>query len=372
MKKVKVRLKDRSYDIFIGPGLFQKSGRLLKSLDVGRDAVVITNRSILRLYGKKFGAILKKSGFTASFEIVPDSEKAKSSEVATSVLNRIAARDRYKTIFLAALGGGVVGDLTGFIASIYKRGIPYVQIPTTLLAQVDSSIGGKTAIDLPSAKNLAGAFYQPRIVISDVSLLKSLPKRQLVSAMAEMIKYGVIKDRLLFEYLEDNYARILRGDERALEYVVSRSSNIKAAVVEKDEFDNKGLRTILNYGHTVGHAIEAASSYSGKYGHGESVAIGMAIAADIAFSLKMITREDSLRITSLIEKCGLPIQAKNLSLSKIYTALLRDKKFIRGKNRFVLPAGIGRVRVAEGIPEAIIKRYIAAHLVTNNKRGKNG
>lgn len=365
MKKVRVRLKDRSYDIVIGPGLFQRSGQLIERLRLlGRDAVVITNRRILNLYGRSLGAILKRSGFTVTFEIVPDSEKAKSSECAASVLNKIAACDKYKRIFLVALGGGVVGDLTGFIASIYKRGVPYIQIPTTLLAQVDSSIGGKTAIDLPAAKNLAGAFYQPRIVISDISLLRSLPKRQLISAMAEIIKYGIVKDRQLFEYIEKNCAKIIKCDQKALEYLISRSSEIKADIVAKDEFDDKGLRAILNYGHTAGHAIEAASSYSGKYDHGESVAIGMMIAADIAFKLKMLTQKDTERIRSLIKRCGLPIEAKGLSASKIYASLLHDKKFIRGKNRFVLPVGIGRVRLTEDIPAAIIKKAIANHLAT--------
>ena len=362
MKKLRVRLKDRSYDILIGPKLFQKSGRLLKRLGLGRDAIIITNRHLFGLYGKSLGAILKRSGFTAAFEIVPDSEKAKSSGEAPAVLNRIAAHDRYRTIFLIALGGGVVGDLTGFIASIYKRGVPYVQIPTTLLAQVDSSIGGKTAIDLPAAKNLAGAFHQPKVVISDVSILKSLPRRQLKSGMAEIIKYGVIKDRKLFSYLETNHRSILKGDERTLEYVISRSSRIKADVVRKDEFDKKGLRVILNYGHTAGHAIEAASAYSGKYDHGQSVAIGMAIAADIALKLKLITQEKVRRITSLIERCGLPVNIRGLSFLKIYEALGHDKKFIRGKNRFVLPLSIGRVKVVENIPEQIIKEVIKRRL----------
>ena len=362
MKRVRVNLKKRSYDIVIGSGLFQKSGQLLKGLSLGRDAIVITNRRILSLYGKRLGSILKRSRFTVTFEIVPDSEKAKSSEVAASVLNRIAVYDRYKTIFLVALGGGVIGDLVGFIASIYKRGIPYIQIPTTLLAQVDSSIGGKTAIDLPVAKNLAGAFYQPKIVISDVSLLKSLPKRQLKNAMAEIIKYGVIKDKLLFKYIEDNYDRILKGNERALEYIIFRSSEIKADLVKKDEFDNKDLRVILNYGHTVGHAIETVSFYSDKYNHGESVAVGMMIATDIAFKLKMIAKKDKQRIASLIKKCGLPVQVKGLNPSKIYNTLLHDKKFVQGKNRFVLPTRIGRVKIVEDVPEGVIKEVIAEYI----------
>ena len=362
MKKVRVRLKERSYDILIGPGIFQKTGRLLNGLGLGKDAVVVTNRRILNLYGKRLGAILKKSGFTVTFATVPDSEKAKSSKVAESLLSRIADYDRYCAIFLVALGGGVVGDLTGFVASIYKRGVPYIQIPTTLLAQVDSAIGGKTAIDLPSAKNLAGAFYQPRIVISDVSILRSLPRRQLQSAMAEIIKYGVIKDRKLFEYIEENYSKVLNGDARALEYIVSRSSKIKAGVVSKDEFDKKGLRAILNYGHTAGHAIEAASSYSGRYGHGESVAVGMAIAADIACRLKLLAPKDVRRISAVIKRCELPLQVKGLSFLRIYSSLGHDKKFIHGKNRFVLPVGIGTVRLVEGVPEKVIKEAIKEHL----------
>lgn len=362
MKRVRVNLKERSYDILVGQGLFQKTGQLLKALDLGEDIVVITNRRLLNLYGRKLKDILKRSGFTVRFEVVPDSERAKSAKVAASVLNSIAAYDKYKSIFLVALGGGVIGDLTGFVASIYKRGVPYAQIPTSLLAQVDSSIGGKTAIDLPVAKNLAGTFYQPRIVISDVSILRSVSGRQLRSAMAEIIKYAVIKDRALFGYIERNYENILAGDQRALEYVVSRSSKIKADVVAKDEFDNKGPRAILNYGHTVGHAIEAASSYSGRYGHGESVAIGMAVAADIANRLKLIGAKDASSIKGLIERCGLPVRAKRLSFAKICASLAHDKKFIRGKNRFVLPVAIGRVRVVEGVPEHIVKEEIKKHL----------
>ncbi len=368
MKRVRVSLKERSYWILIGPGLLRKSGRLLKTLSIGKDAVVITNRYLFSLYGKTLGVILRKDGFTVKFVIVPDSEKSKSAGVATTVLNRIASYDKSKEIFLIALGGGVVGDLTGFIASIYRRGIPYVHIPTTLLAQVDSSIGGKTAIDLPLAKNMAGAFYQPKMVISDVAILRSLPKRRLRSAMAEIIKYGVIKDKKLFEYLETNYTGILNGDIRPLERVIARSSEIKAGIVAKDEFDKKDLRAILNYGHTAGHAIEAAAGYSGRYDHGESVAVGMAIAADISLKLKLISPTDADRIISLIKKCGLPLGTKRISLSKIYSSLLHDKKFIRGQNRFVLPEGIGRVRIVESVPERIIKEAIARHIINSNTK----
>lgn len=346
----------------IGHGLLGKTGQFLKKLDLGKDAVVITNNRLLKLYGGALSSGLKRSGFKPAFITVPDSEKAKSIAVAASVLSRIAAHDKYKNIFLIAMGGGVVGDLTGFVASIYKRGIPYIQIPTTLLAQVDSSIGGKTAIDLPAAKNLVGAFYQPKIVISDVSVLTSLPKRRMISAMAEIIKYGVIKDSKLFGYLEKNYSNILNGNVKALESVIARSSAIKAGVVEKDEFDNKGVRATLNYGHTIGHAVEAASAYSGLYDHGESVAIGMAAAVVVSLNLKLIKPSDARRILSLIAKCGLPLDVKSIKLTKIREALSHDKKFIHGINRFILPAAIGKVRIVEDVPERIVKDAILAHL----------
>ncbi len=363
MTRIRVRIGERSYDIVIGPGLLQKTGALLKKIRPGKDAIVVTNRTLFKLYGKRLASVLKRGGFSVKFELVPDSEKAKSSLVATSLIDRIAAHDKYRRIFLITLGGGVAGDLTGFVASIYKRGVPYVQIPTTLLAQVDSSIGGKTAIDLPVAKNMAGAFYQPKIVISDLTLLKSLPVRQLKSGLSEIIKCGVISDKKIFEFLEHNYAKVLRRETRALEHVITHSAGIKARVVEKDEFDRKGLRAILNYGHTVGHAVEAASSYSGAYDHGQAVSIGMVVAARIAEKLKLLSARDALRIESLIERCGLPTRIKGLKFSVIHDALTHDKKFVNGRARMVLPIGIGRVKVVDNVPERIIKEVLKLHIV---------
>lgn len=363
MHKLRVRIGERSYDIVIGPGLIKKTGALLIKVKPGKDAVVVTNRAIFKMYAKALIPALKKAGFSVKFELVPDSEKAKSSKIATSLIDRIAAYDKYKRIFLIALGGGVVGDLTGFVSSIYKRGVPYIQIPTTLLAQVDSSIGGKTAIDLSVAKNMAGAFYQPKIVISDISLLRSLSARQLKSGLAEIIKYGVIRDRKLFEFIENNYAKILKRDLRSLGRVIASSSGIKARVVEKDEFDKKGIRAILNYGHTVGHAIETASAYSGKYDHGEAVAIGMVASARIAEKLGMLSSRDAFRIETLIEKCGLPTKVKGLKLHAIYNALLHDKKFVNGKARMVLPVAIGKVKVVDNVPERVIKEVLGLYII---------
>lgn len=358
MKKIKVSLQTRSYDILIGRELIADSGPMLKRLRIGRDAIIVTNKSIASIYSKKIESSIKKSGMSTKIELVPDSEKAKSHNILIGLLNKIGSYDRSKAIYIIALGGGVIGDLAGFAASIYKRGIPYVQIPTTLLAQVDSAIGGKVAIDLPAAKNLIGSFYQPKAVISDISLLKTLSPRQLKNGLAEIIKYGVIKSGPLFGYLENNYKKIVIADMTALEYVILASARIKAGIVEEDELDRGGKRVILNYGHTIGHAIEAASGYSGKYSHGEAISIGMIIAARISSKLGILDDVSRSRIELLIKKCGLPVTIKNLRLSAIYEAHLRDKKFLHGKNRFVLPAGIGMVKIVEDIPDSIIIKSI--------------
>ena len=353
-QSVRVSLKNNPYNILIGHGLISRAGAILKKLPVGKNALVVTNKSLARLYGKKLKDSLSKSGIDCKILLTPDSEKAKSDRVFISLLNKMGSCDRNKMPFLVALGGGVVGDLTGFAASVYKRGVPYIQIPTTLLSQVDSAIGGKTAIDLPAAKNLAGTFYQPRVVISDTSLLKSLPARQIRSGLAECIKYGVIKDSGLFEYLEKNYKKALALDKDALRHIISRCSRIKATVVASDEFDKKNKRIILNYGHTIGHAIESACGYSPRYSHGEAIAIGMLCASRISSKLGILKWHDVSRIESLIKKCGLPAKIRGLKLQRIYNALLRDKKFVSGKNRLVLPVRIGKASVVEGVKRSVI------------------
>jgi 3-dehydroquinate synthase len=256
------------------------------------------------------------------------------------------------------LGGGVIGDLTGFAASIYKRGIPYIHIPTTLLAQVDSAIGGKTAIDLPVAKNLVGSFYQPKIVISDTSLLSSLSPRQIRNGLAECIKYAVIGDKKLFGYIENNYKKALAHDAKVLAHIILSCARIKSRIVGEDELDKKGKRIVLNLGHTIGHAIESASGYAERYDHGESIAIGMVCATCISSRMGLIKEDDGQRIIALIKKCGLPVKLKGLKISRIYGSLLHDKKFIHGTNRFVVPIGIGKVRIIHGIGKAIIIKSI--------------
>ena len=354
---------DRSYDILIGDGLLSNSGAIIKKLKIGRDAVVITNKAIRRAYGRTLKNSLNMSGISVKFELLPDSEKAKSSHTLLKVLNHIAAYDKKRSVFIIAFGGGVVGDLAGFAAAAYKRGIPYVQIPTTLLAQVDSSVGGKVAIDLPAAKNLAGAFYQPKAVISDIDVLMSLSPRQARNGLAEIIKYGAIKDRALFVYLERNCRKAASLDKKVLEHLIMRSVRIKARLVGEDELDRKGKRIILNYGHTIGHAIEAASSYSNRYNHGEAIAIGMCVAADIASRLNLLKRDDAERIERLIKRCGLPTRIEGLKFDKIYEAHLHDKKFIRNKNRFVLPRAPGSAGAVESIPGRVIAEAIKKRLL---------
>ncbi|MDD5747390.1 MAG: 3-dehydroquinate synthase, partial [Candidatus Omnitrophica bacterium] len=250
-----------------------------------------------------------------------------------------------------------VGDLTGFIAATYKRGIPYIQIPTTLLAQVDSAIGGKTAIDLPAGKNLLGAFYQPRMVYSDINVLKSLPRRHIKSGLAEVVKYGVIFDKNLFEYLEKNHADLLEGNPDCLSHVIAAASRIKAHVVSVDEHETTGFRTILNFGHTIGHAVETATGYT-RLAHGEAISIGMACAADIAVELGLFAPESFARLISLLERLQLPVQAKEIDLRAVFSAFYRDKKFIRGAIRMVLPTKIGHVIVTENIPWTIVNNAI--------------
>lgn len=358
MQKIKVTIGKNSYDILICSNELDRLGPCLKRLGIGREAIIITNPGIKKLFGDKVEKALVSSGFNVRFETIPDGEKAKSEKECMRLLNNISKIKTLARVFIIALGGGVVGDLAGFTASIYKRGVPYVQVPTTLLAQVDSAIGGKTAIDLGAGKNLAGAFYQPRLVFSDISFLKSLPEKELVSGLAEVIKYGIIKSPRLFSFIEKNHARILRYDKKCLRRVVAECSLIKVRIVEKDEFDNKGVRVALNLGHTIGHAIEAAANYRKSYSHGQAVALGMLASIYIAWKMGLLRESSRRRIETLIKDTGLGIRLKNVSLKNILSAQSRDKKFIHGKNRFVLPVRIGKVVVKENIPETLIRESL--------------
>ena len=358
MASVPVRLGERSYLIAIEKTL-ERLPRELRKLDLGTEAAVITNTKVKSLFGKSVGYSLKKAGLKTRFLLVPGTEKAKSLKEAMRLLALLSKMDgKGKRLCVAALGGGVVGDLGGFVASAYKRGIPYIQIPTTLLAQVDSSIGGKVAVDLPEGKNLVGSFYQPKLVYSDISFLRDLSARDFVSGLAEVIKYAVINDSELFGYLEHNRQKILRRDAGTLLEIVKRCAKIKAGIVSKDEREKRSIRTILNYGHTIGHAIETAQGYSDAYSHGEAVGLGMIAAARISEKLGIFPAKDLLRVERLIGAFGLPATLKKTSLEKIMRSVSHDKKFIRGVNRFVLPVKIGKVTIRESIPETAIREEI--------------
>lgn len=279
------------------------------------------------------------------------------------LLNRISAHDINKKIFIIALGGGVIGDLAGFVAAIYKRGVPYIQVPTTLLAQIDSSIGGKTGIDLPAGKNLAGVFYQPRLVLADTALLKTLSARQIRNGLAEAIKYGVIADPKLFDYLEGNHPKFLKGDPKAMDHIVRRCAAIKARVVAADEKETKGIRTILNFGHTVGHAVEAAGGFD-RYHHGEAVGLGMRAACRISALMGLLPEPQEQRINQLITAVGLPEVIKGVRLPAIMSTMRHDKKFSAGRNRFVIARKIGTVTVRQNIPADIIVQAIKSLIDT--------
>ncbi len=356
---VKMKLKKIFYDIVVGSNIVHEIGLRLKKLNIGQDAVIITNPAIQKWYGPSVSAGLKRANISTKIFNVPDGEESKSADMAFRCLNQIAAYDVKKKIFIIAMGGGVVGDLAGFVASCYKRGVPYIQLPTSFLAQIDSAIGGKVGIDLAMGKNLAGAFYQPRLVFSDVALLKTLDERQIRNGLAEAIKYGVIDDKNLFEYLEKNYKALLMKDLKCLQTIVARCSQIKANVVMKDEREIKGIRTILNFGHTVGHAIEAASQYR-RYQHGEAIALGMRIAADLSQRMGLLSEKKRMRLEQLITAVGLPVDLKGVKLSRILQLMQHDKKFVAGKNRFVLAYDIGGVKVVEGIPLLLIQQAIRA------------
>jgi 3-dehydroquinate synthase len=361
MKIVKVGLKERSYRILIGSHILESAGAYISGARLGKDAYVITNALIRKTYGGLLQKALVAAGLSVRFKCIPDTEKSKSLKLATALIEDIARYDKKRQLCIVAFGGGVVGDLAGFVASIYKRGIPYVQIPTTLLAQVDSAIGGKTAVDLACGKNLVGAFYQPRIVISDVALLKSLAARQLANGLAEVIKYAVIKDKTLFAYLEKNRDRIFKRDLDALAYMVRRCSMIKARVVSADERECKGVRTILNFGHTIGHAIEAAGGYTG-YSHGQAVALGMLVACVISRQLGLLATSELHRIEDLIRQTGLPVAIGRIPLNSIINAHYRDKKFTGARNRFVLVKAIGNAIVRQNVPFEIIRQAIKGRM----------
>lgn len=362
MKKIKLNLGEKSYDILIGSGAFAKLPGLLKSMKFNGPVVVVTDNTVKAKTTRLTAPVLKKIKNEIILISVPASERSKSVSVFRDTVQKISKKTKTHKPLIVALGGGVVGDLAGFVAATYRRGVPLVQVPTTLLAQVDSSIGGKVGIDLPQAKNLVGAFYQPKTVLMDPDFLGSLPKRQIRNGMAEVIKYGIISSPSLFGFLEENMPALLSLKKKPLEKIISECASIKARVVEKDEYDCKDVRIALNFGHTLGHAIEAASEYSKLYNHGESISVGMLLSGEIAVMLEMLKEKDLKRIRSLIKNAGLPTGVKGVPLREILKSFKYDKKFTKGGNRFVLPRRIGAVEVVEDIPDLLIKTVLKKYV----------
>ncbi len=357
MKTLTVHLGQRSYPIVIGAPI-NGLGPWLRKKGYHGTVMIVTNTTVARLYRKPVENSLSGSGFKVSCAVVKDGEQYKTLDTVQRLYHAAVKNGLDRSSLAVALGGGVVGDIAGFFSATYMRGIPCVQVPTTLLAMVDSSVGGKTGVDLKEGKNLVGAFHQPKAVWIDPGVLSTLSRRHVNNGMAEVIKYGIVADYSFFKYLE----KILFGDKkitiRQWEAIIHRCCALKASIVERDEFETKGLRAILNYGHTFGHAIEGATGYR-KYLHGEAVAIGMAAAGRCAVSMGMFSKEKETRVETLISKVGLSL----ITTSKIpYIALIRymcsDKKVHQGKLRFILPVDIGTVKVVSDVPEEVLKKVV--------------
>lgn len=369
--KIIVHLGDRSYPVFIMRDRFRSLGSWIKKMGLGEELFIISNPEARKRFGKFVKDSLRRSRIQTYFTKVKfpkgkTLEQAKSQKYVNFLIEELLQRSRKgKPIVLASLSGGVLGDLTGYAAAIFKRGIPYIHIPTTLLSQVDSSIGGKVGIDHPSAKNLLGAFYQPRLVYIELSIFKDLSPKDLESVrdgLAEVVKYGAIADPALFSFLEKNYKKLLKRDpdQDTLEHVIRSCALIKAKVVSLDERDNKGKRIILNFGHTLGHAIEQAKGY--KIRHGHAISVGMVCAAEIAEKCRLCDRGTPERLEGLLSNLGLPTKMKGVSIEKLLKAEALDKKFVRGRNRYVLPVRIGRVVVQENIPYATIRNVLSKRI----------
>ncbi|MDH5201718.1 MAG: 3-dehydroquinate synthase [Nitrospirota bacterium] len=356
-EKIRVALGERSYDISIGSNILDRLGDNLKSFGLSPRIAIISNPKVYPLYGKRVSDSIKNAGFNAITVTIPDGEEYKDLLWIQHIYDELLKAKLDRSSALIALGGGVVGDITGFAASTYMRGISYIQVPTTLLAQVDSSVGGKTGVNHKLGKNMIGTFWQPKLVWIDVATLKTLPLRELRAGLAEVIKYGVIWDEKLFDFLELNRNKILSLDRDSLVHIIKRSCEIKAEVVSKDERES-GLRAILNYGHTIGHAIETVTGYK-RYLHGEAVAIGMCLEARLSTMLKFIDNNKVVRIKSLIESYGLPSEMPaGIDIKNILSSIQLDKKAIAGELKFILPERIGNVKIYKGLNKKVLKEML--------------
>lgn len=358
MRVVNVNLGERSYDIEIGASLDQ-TGERFTGFGFGKKIALVTNPTVNALYGHRVLESLKAAGFLPQTIEIPDGEQHKTLGQANSIYTELLKHGFDRKSALVALGGGVIGDLTGFAAATFLRGVPFVQIPTTLLAMVDSSVGGKTGVNHPLGKNMIGAFYQPKKVLMDLSVLKTLQKEEFLAGMAEVIKYGVIWDAAFFDYLEQNRDAILALKPDAITHIIQRSCEIKAEVVSKDERESD-LRAILNFGHTVGHAVETAERY--KIRHGHAVAIGMVYASRLAERTGLCDGTVAERLEKLLNAYGLPINLDSLSrrplIAELMDTIQIDKKAEAGKVKFILPKTIGQVVITKEWEEGVLREVL--------------
>lgn len=352
MEKITVTLGERSYPITIAAGLLADPASFWP-LKAGDRAMLVTNQTLAPLWLDKALASLASLGVVADRVILPDGEQFKTLAVMDQVFTALLEKPHGRDTTLIALGGGVIGDLTGFAAASYQRGVRFIQIPTTLLSQVDSSVGGKTGVNHPLGKNMIGAFYQPASVVIDLDCLQTLPKRELAAGLAEVIKYGIILDAEFFAWLEHNLDALLALDTQALAYCIRRCCELKAAVVAADEHEH-GQRALLNLGHTYGHAIETRMGY-GNWLHGEAVAAGMVMAARTAQRLGQFSAADCERIIALLRRAGLPVQGPAAMPAEEYLPLMmRDKKVLNAQLRLVLPLAIGQAEVRSGVAHDMV------------------
>lgn len=357
MQTLTVGLGERSYPIHIGSGLLDQA-ELLQAHVPRKRVAIVSNTTVAPLHLAKLQHTLQKSGVGSVTIILPDGEEYKDSDTLNLIYDALLKNRCERSTPLIALGGGVIGDMTGFAAATYLRGVPFIQIPTTLLAQVDSSVGGKTGINHPLGKNMIGAFYQPQLVLADTDTLNTLPDKELSAGIAEVIKYGLIRDLSFLEWLEQNIEKLRERDSAALQYAIVRSCQNKAEVVAADERES-GVRALLNLGHTFGHAIESGMGY-GAWLHGEGVAAGTVMAADLSQRLGWISTLDVERIRSLFGRAGLPVVAPDLGADKYLELMGLDKKVEGGRMRFVLLKQVGQAVVYGEVPEELLRQTLKA------------
>lgn len=362
-QQVHVALDERSYDITITAGALTQVGEITRAAlgSKTRRVAIISNPIVHKHYGKAVEKSLRQSGLATLTHLIGDGERAKSMRTAERAWAFLIANRFERSDGVVALGGGVAGDLAGFVAATYQRGVNYIQVPTTLLAQIDSSVGGKTAVNHPLGKNLIGAFHQPRAVIIDPQTLHTLPRRELRAGLYEAIKYGVIRDRVLAEFIQNNLERIFALDADSLTHLIARCCEIKAEVVAADERE-AGLRRILNFGHTVGHALEAVTSYR-RFKHGEAVGLGMKSASMMAEKVGIIPRAEAAAIRQSVDALGRLPRVDDLPASAIIRAMAHDKKVAQGKLPFILPTAIGAVVVRDDIAPQVVRAAVRELLV---------